>query len=237
VNAQDQSNSAMAEGNKSGTVGREKEQTPNARNWDQRTTMLSLLLMAMATLGSSWSAYQASLWNGVQTFRLVDAAAASRAADEKRLTSNQLRTLEASLFVEFARDLYEGKIKLSEFLLARMRPEMREAVRAWMATEPLKNPRAPSTPFVMPQYRAKMDDEARELEAKSAATYNEAQKANRTSDIYAMAGVLFTAALFLAGLVSGFDQRLARQIILAMSLSMLIIALLIMARQPVTHPG
>lgn len=213
------------------------ETAGQGKKWEQRTTMLAVLLMAAATLGSSWSAYQSSLWNGVQTFRLMDAAAQSRGADEKKLTSSQLRTLEASLFVEFARDMYEGKTAMSEFLLARMRPEMREAVRAWVATEPMKNPTAPSTPFVMPQYRAKMDDEARDLEAKSAATYDEARKANRTSDIYAMAGVLFTAALFLAGLVSGFDQKFVRQIVLVMSLSMLIVALLMMVRQPVTHPG
>jgi hypothetical protein len=199
--------------------------------------MLAVLLMALATLGSSWSAYQSSLWNGVQTFLLMDAATQSRAADRKSLTSNQLRTIEAALFVEFARDMYEGKTDLSNFLLGRMRPEMRDAVLAWIATQPMKNPQAPSTPFVMPQYRSKIDDEVRELEVKSGALYNEAQKANRTSDTYAMAGVLFTAALFLAGLVSGFDHKLVRRIMLVMSLSMVAIAFLVMVGLPVAHPG
>ncbi len=207
------------------------------RSWDHRTNMMAVVLMAAATLGSSWCAYQSSLWGGLQTFRLMDAAAQSRAASEKSITSNQLRTVEAALFVEFARSMYAGKTELSNFVLSRMRPEMREAVRAWIATQPLKNPQAPSTPFVMPQYQAKVDEEARELEAKSAATYQEAREANRTGDTYAMAGVLFTASLFLAGLVSGFDQKLVRWIILAMSLSMLITALLVTVGLPVTHPG
>jgi hypothetical protein len=209
----------------------------NARNWDHRTNMMAVLLMALATLGSSWSAYQSSLWNGVQTFRLMDASTLSRAASEKSLTSNQQRTVEAALFVEYARYLYEGKTELSNFLLSRMRPEMREAVLAWIATRPMKNPQAPSTPFAMPQYQSKIDEEVRELQAKSAATYGEARKANRTGDIYALAGVLFTAALFLAGLVSGFDQKLVRQIILVMSLSMATLAFVVMVRLPVTHPG
>jgi hypothetical protein len=220
----------MADASKLETRGPEKK-------WEQRTTMLAVLLMAAATLGSSWSTYQSSLWNGIQTFHLMDAATQSRAADEKKLTSNQLRTLEASLFVEFARDYYEGKTELSEFLLARMRPEMREAVRAWVATQPRKNPQAPSSPFVMPQYRIKVEDEAREMETKSTATYNEAQKANRTSDVYGMVGVVFTAALFLAGLVSGFDHRRARQVILVMSSAMLITAVFIILGLPVAHPG
>src|SRR5262245_49632108 len=117
---------AMAEGNKPETAG---GNSARGKGWEHRSSMVAVLLMALATLGSSWSTYQSSLWNGVQTFLLMDAATHSRAADEKRLTSNQLRTLEASLFVEFARDLYEGKTELSNFLLARMRPELREAVR------------------------------------------------------------------------------------------------------------
>lgn len=206
-------------------------------DWDRRTNMLALLLMALATFGSSWSAYQSSLWNGVQTFRLMDAAALSRAADEKAMTANQLRSVEASLFVEYARDLYEGRIELSNFILARMRPELREAIQAWVATQPIKNPHAPSTPFVMPQYRVQIDDQARELDAKSSATYEQAHQANRTSDTYTLLSVLYTSALFLAGLISGFEQKLMRRMVLALSFSVLLVALLIMVQQPITHPG
>lgn len=198
--------------------------------------MLALLLMALATFGSSWSAYQSSLWNGKQLFRLTDAAALSRAADEKAITANQLRSVEASLFVEYARDLYEGRTELSDFFLARMRPEMREAIQAWVATRPIKNPHAPSTPFVMPQYRVQIDDQARELDAKSSATYEQAHKANRTSDTYTLLSVLYTSALFLAGLISGFEQKLMRRMVLALSFSVLLVALAITVQQPITHP-
>ncbi len=59
--------------------------------------MLALLLMALATLGSSWSGYQAALWDGIQTFLLMDAASQSRDADEKALTANGQRAVDGAL--------------------------------------------------------------------------------------------------------------------------------------------
>jgi hypothetical protein len=46
-----------------------------ARFWSskKRTNIIALLLMALATLGSSWSGFQASLWDGTQTFQLAEA--------------------------------------------------------------------------------------------------------------------------------------------------------------------
>jgi hypothetical protein len=205
--------------------------------WYRRANMLALLLMALATLGSSWNAFQASLWNGKQTFSLIDAVNFAREADEKAVTANQLRSVEASLFVEYSRDLSEGKTELSDFILARMRPKMREAVRAWIATQPLKNPKAPASPFVMPEYRVEIDDQARELEDKSSAAYERAQQANRASDSYTLLGVLCTTALFLAGLISGFDDKLMRRLVLVLSLVTLIAVAAMMLRLPVAHMG
>jgi hypothetical protein len=235
VNSQDQSDGTMAERNKPDTAS--AHAAGNARSWSYRTNMIAVLLMAAATLGSSWSAYQSSLWNGVQTFRLMDAAALSRAADKKTLAANQLRAVEASLFVEYARDLHEGRTALSGFLLARMPPELQQAIKAWIATQPLKNPQAPTTPFVMPEYRVAAEDEARELKMKADATYDEAQRANRTSDAYTMIGVLYTASLFLAGLTSAFEEKLVRRTVLVLSFSMLVLALIVMVGKPIARPG
>jgi hypothetical protein len=218
------------------SAGPEKKAKPP---WDRdrRTNMVALLLMALATLGSSWNAFQASLWNGKQTFCLMDAVSFAREADERAVTANQLRSVEASLFVEYSRDLYEGKTELSDFMLARMRPEMREAIKAWIGTKPLTNSKAPVSPFVMPEYRVEIDDQARELQDKSSAAYDEAQKANRTSDSYTLLGVLCTSALFLAGLVSGFQEKLMRRLVLVLSLVTLVTVAAMMLRLPVAHIG
>jgi hypothetical protein len=193
--------------------------------------------MALATLGSSWSAYQSSLWNGIQLFHLNDAAKLSREADEKMTIAGQQRNLDIALFMQYARDLYQGKQQDVQFVLKRMRPDFRQAVEAWMATEPRKNLNAPSTPFVMPQYRQPLAEEANELEKKSGELYLQARAANRSSDTYTLLGVLYTSALFLSGLISGFDQRLPRRILLVLSLTILILAIAVMVGQPIAHVG
>lgn len=205
--------------------------------WDIRTNMFAVVLMALATLGSSWSAYQASLWNGVQIFHLNDAAKLSREADEKTTMAGQQRGLDTALFVQCARDFYEARQKQVQFILQRMRPDFRQAVEAWLATEPARNPNAPSSPFVMPQYRQPLADEAKELEKKSGELYAQARLANRTSDTYTLIGVIFTSALFLSGLISGFDQRPVRRVLLALSLLILVFAVVLTAGKPIAHVG
>jgi hypothetical protein len=227
---------AEAVNNAGGSAG-QAGQAAGTRDWDRRTNTLALLLMALATLGSSWSSYQAALWDGIQTFLLMDAASQSRDADEKALTANGQRAVDGALFVEYARDLSGGQALLAEFFLARMRPELQQAIQAWMATEPLKNPNAPATPFVMPQYRLRVDDEARESAAKSDATYKKAREANLTSDSYTLLGVLFTASLFLAGLIAGFREKRMRRMVLILSSTALLIAAVAMAGLPIAHRG
>ena len=214
--------------------GSEAEARPH---WERTSYTFALLLMALGTLGSSWCGYQSSLWDGRQTFALMDASALGRQANEKDIFANQQRGLDAALFVEFARNLTEGKTQLNEFFLARMRPALREAIQAWAATRPLKNPAAPPTPFVMPQYRVQAEIEAKELYVHSQALYDQARKANMTSDIYTLLTVLYTAGLFLAGLVSGFDDRRMRRMILMLSFGVSLVATAMLSRLPIASLG
>jgi hypothetical protein len=102
---------------------------------NRHTRFLALLLMAIATLGTSWSGFQASLWNGKQIFRLADTNRLGRLSNSNAMTGNQLRIVDAALFMEYARAYSEGNDKLSELLRDRMRPEVAQAMNAWLATK------------------------------------------------------------------------------------------------------
>jgi hypothetical protein len=177
------------------------------------------------------------LWNGIQTFLLSDASRLSREAHEKAMMASQQRSLDAALFVQFARDYYSGRTELAQFFLDRARPELREAIKAWVATKPAKDPNAPSTPFAMPQYRVPAEAQDVNLSAQSSVAHDKAQTANLTSDTYSLLGVLFTASLFLAGLVSGIDDRKARQVLLILSISAMVIATVVIVKLPLAHRG
>ena len=62
---------------------------------------VAALILGLATLGSAWSAYQSSLWRGIQNFRIADALAVGRRAGEKAIDANELRKVGAEV-EEFA---------------------------------------------------------------------------------------------------------------------------------------
>jgi hypothetical protein len=209
----------------------------DSTRWNWITSTLGLILMGLATIGSSWCGYQSNLWEGIQTFKLTDAAAFSRDADESAIRATQQRAVDAALFVEYARDMYDGKTELSAFILARMRPELQKAIQAWALTRPRENANAPSSPFVMPEYQVKADTDAAELNARSTSAHDEAQKANKTGDTYTLLTVLYATVLFLAGLVSTIDERRARLVTLIMGGVVFMAASLVLLHLPVAQIG
>ena len=146
--------------------------------WESWFELIVAVILGLATLGSAWSAYQSGLWNGIQTFRLAESIAAGRRAAEKFVYANQLRGVDLVLFEAYLRALTEDNQRLAEFLFHRFRPEFKVAAEAWLATRPLKNPSAPSSPFVMKEYSLAADQEMQQSRQEEATKFTEARKAN-----------------------------------------------------------
>jgi hypothetical protein len=96
-----------------------------------------------------------------ETFRLAGAAAANRAAMEKHLLTEQQFTLDAIQVLHIVDHLIEGRSKLVDFYVNRIRPELRAAVEAWIALKPLENPNTAAHPLVMPEYTQRVLDARR----------------------------------------------------------------------------
>jgi hypothetical protein len=220
----------------SGVTTKEEKGTRNEKLGHYEQT-IALLLMAMATLGSAWCGYQASLWNGIQTFKLADSTKMSRLASEGRITASQQRNLDEALFVEYARAVGENNDTLARFLRGRLRNEFKPAVDAWLATRPLRNKDAPSSPFEMPEYRSRASDVAKENQGAADSLHDAAQKANRTGDEYTLLTVLFTTALFSAGLVTGFNSASKQWLAAGLSFVFILLAVSILVTLPVAHVG
>lgn len=214
----------------------EKEKDRGAK-WNRITTAWALILMGLSTLGSSWCGYQSSLWNGIQTFHLVDSAKFSRDANEKAMTAAAQKNLDAALFVQYAKDLSDKNSQRADFFLERMRPELQSAVKAWVALHPITNQAAPPTPFSMPQYHLKTEADAEDLTLKARTAHDQAQSANVNSDTYALLTVLHASALFLAGLVSTIDERRTRLITLIMCVVVFVGATIVLFHLPMAKIG
>lgn len=200
-------------------------------NW---VDVAATVLLALATVATAWSGYQASRWNGEQ------AAAAGR-SNAARIESTRASSLaDAQTQVDVATftawvDAYAREdTDLAAFYRRRFRPEFAPAVTAWVATQPLKNPDAPLTPFAMPQYRLAARDEAAMLEARAEAEAARVRVDIQRSTNYVLAVVLFAATLFFAGMSAKLPSPRLRLALLAMGLVTFTGALVWIATSPVS---
>jgi len=199
---------------------------------DSWLELIVAIVLGLATLGSAWSAYQSGLWNGIQTFRLAESTAAGRRAGEKAVYANQLRGVDLILFQAYIRALTENNSRLAEFLFQRFRPEFKVATEAWLKTRPLKNPSAPSSPFIMKEYSLAVEKEMQQARQEEATKFTEAMKVNEISDTYLLLTVLFSVALFLGGITAAFQTRKIRGAVLALSVITMASAAIFLAFLP-----
>ena len=105
---------------------------------------------------------------------------------------------------------------------------------AWIATEPLKNSGAPLTPFAMPQYRLEANVQAERLETAAAAAAAEANRDIQRANEYVLGVVLFSVALFFAGISSRLGVPRARAVILSVGCAVLLGTIAWMATFPIS---
>ena len=155
-----------------------------------------------------------------------------KASRGKVRLANQLRGVDLVLFEAYLRALTENNQRLAEFLFQRFRPEFKVATEAWLKTRPLKNPSAPSSPFVMNEYSLAVDKEMQQSRQEEATKFTEARKANTISDEYLLLTVLFSVALFLGGITAAFKRRRIRGMVLALSVMTITVAAIFLAFLP-----
>lgn len=154
---------------------------------------LAAVLTAFCTYRSgTWSGEESKLYNSADAYRIKGAEAAGR--------SNALTAIDVDIFLRYVAAVETHDRRLQLFLDARSRPEMRSALKAWLATKPLKNPKAPSSPFVMPGYRLSMTAQAARYDNLAAQDFRAAVEAHARADRYLLLTVIFASVSFLAGI-------------------------------------
>lgn len=182
----------------------------------ERAELFATILLAIAAVATAWSSYQSARWSGVQANEYSGASAmrieSTRAASE----AGQQREVDVLTFTQWV-DAYAAEDShLANFYFARFRPEFRPAMRAWVSTRPLREPAAPPTPFVMPEYKVASEQQAAVLQNRAEAAAATAREANQRSDNYVLAVVLFAAALFFAGISTKLKASRQRMAVLSL---------------------
>jgi hypothetical protein len=181
-----------------------------------RVDLLSTILLALAAIGTAWSTYQSTQWRGEQAVSTSKATAARIQSSQAATRAGQETQVDIATFIQWVDADVHGDEKLARFYRKRFRKEFRPAFAAWLATEPRTNPKAPLTPFIMPQYHIASTRESERLNAVAGAYSRAAGDANQRADDDILAVVLFATALFFAGISTKVRSLGQREALLAM---------------------
>jgi hypothetical protein len=200
---------------------------------ERQREIWAVVLISIAAVLSAWCAYQAARWGSQQAASYARANATRVESLRQSNLANRQITIDVSLFVAYANAVTTKDRVLSDFLLARFPPRLKGPVTAWLAMRPLKNPAAPSSPFVMKEYHLAATDQAEALERTAKQYFDEGYTANETADRYILMTVLFASVSFLAGVGSKFEQPQITVVALALGTIVLLVAGAVLTAYPV----
>jgi hypothetical protein len=158
------------------------------------------VLMSLAAVGTAWSGYQASRWNGEQAKASGRTNAIRIEAARAQGLAQAQTQVDVATFVQWVDAYARDDDLLTDFYFRRFRKEFKPAVEAWIATRPLKNADAPLTPFAMPEYQLAAAEEAERLDAEAELSSATVRRHIQRSSNYVLGVVLFATVLFFAGM-------------------------------------
>ena len=187
---------------------------------DQRRSrafeIVAVLLLGVATLGSAWSGYQASRWNG------DEASLASEASNEQvegaRLFGLALQTVsyDSTVVAQYAEAVSAGNEGLQEFYRTTLiRPDFLPKLEHWQ--EEIEAGRKPGNLLEDDEYRDEQLAGYQASQARADALSAESREAGNTADDFILLTVLFASALFFAGVTTSFRVRSAQAFLLLAS--------------------
>ena len=204
---------------------------------DRTTGLLELVatvLLAVATVGTAWSGYQASRWNGEQATAFSRAGATRVESSKADSLANSQTQIDVATFTQWVDAYAQNQTELADFYYMRFREEFRPAMEAWVATRPRMNPDAPLTPFVMPEYQLEAREEADRLEAEAEGWSATARQDIQRATNYVLCVVLFAAVLFFAGMSTKLQSPRLRWFLLGFGVVIFIGTVVWLATFPVS---
>jgi len=215
------------------SIYEQSQQDNKEDKFDRNIEIISAVLLALATIATAWCGYQAAIWGGEQSQSVVDAAEARLQSEQLSNRALQVFTIETNLFVHWAEAYSQDNHDLADFLYQRFPPQLTEAMDAWLETDPINNPQAPSSPFDMPQYHLLELDEAQRSREIAEEHAEQAALADDIANSYILLTVIFASVLFFAGISGKFKTRSVDIAVLVFAFVIFIIGLIVLFTFPI----
>ena len=186
---------------------RSKRGAEGLHRHDRLVSIAEAVLLAIVALTAAWAGYSAAKWGTESSLKLAQASATRTKANRAFQLASTTRAQDASNFNAWYVAYVAGDRNAERVAEKRFRPNYDVAFRAWLATNPFTNPKAPKGPQYMPQYRPLGAALATRLDAQADAYYVQGQHAGQTGDKYIRVTVILATVLFMVGLSSHFPLR------------------------------
>ena len=196
--------------------------------------IVATVLLSVAAVATAWSGYQATRWNGEQAKASARTNAIRVEAARAQGLAEAQTQVDVATFIQWVDAYALDRQELVDFYFKRFRKEFRPAVNAWLATRPLKNPKAPLTPFAMPQYKLAASAEARRLDAEAEISSATVRRNIQRGSNYVLGVVLFSVSLFFAGMSTKLADTRLRTITLTLGCMVFLGTLIWIATSPVS---
>jgi hypothetical protein len=190
------------------------------------------VLLALVAILTAWSGYQAARWDGHNALYYGEANKDRVLATQASTMGGQYALFDATTFNDWLGAVHAGNTTLAAFYEQRFSPPYKVAFDAWLKTDPLHNPNAPSGPGSMPQYHNPQLAQATALNTQASATFEQGTAARETADEYVRATVVLATVLFLVALSQRFERLAVRAGLLVLGSALL----LVVAVQVATYP-
>src|SRR3954453_12529209 len=140
---------------------------PRGRDWQE---LLVTVLLVVAALGTSWSSYQATRWNGEQAKATSRTNAVRIEAARAQGLAQAQTQVDIATWIACSPADRSGDQSLADYYQARFREGFKPAFAAWLATDPEHDAAAPPPPFAMKEYQQAQTQDTDRLDSAAAAS-------------------------------------------------------------------
>lgn len=165
-----------------------------------------MVLLALATVGSAWSAFQVSRWNGVETDEARRSASLRIDASREYALVTQTVAYDAAAVSQYAQAVSSENTNLQRFIRETIvRPGFIPILDSW--EEQIAAGELPTNLLENREYLDGLLAPSLDLDASALAATEESEAAGDTADDYIRLTLFFASALFFAGITASFRTR------------------------------
>jgi hypothetical protein len=194
---------------------------------------VTVLILALATVGSAWSAYQVARWNGVETDEARASAVFRIDGSREYALATQIVAYDSATVGQYAAAAAADNQALRDFLRETLvRPGFVPVFERWEAQ--IAAGETPTNLLADEGYLSELFAASDAADENAATASLLSEEAGSHADDYIRLTLFFASALFFAGITASFSNRLSKLLLLFGAGAILAVAGVLLAGYPVT---